>query len=222
MEHSFWDVRWADGRTGFHQSDVNPTLGRCFDDFVSWLGRDDAASARAIVPLCGKSLDLAWIAERIGNVVGVEFVRSAAQQYFHERGVAPTVAGSTFTHENTSIVVSDFFALTRSEIGSFDLAYDRAALVAIAPERRVEYLCQLWRLLEPGAGVFLISFEHDTGSGPPFSIDAMDSLFDAAAAAGAPFDAVCHEQRDLMAEEPRFRERGASYLREVLWFARRR
>jgi thiopurine S-methyltransferase len=152
VEHSFWDTRWSDGRTGFHLGEVNPTLVRHFDPFLHWLGRADATSATVLVPLCGKSLDLAWLAERGESVVGVEFVRSAAEQYFEERGVEPDVDRNAFIHGNTSIVVNDFFRVTRSDVGAMDLVYDRAALVAIAPERRAEYLAQVWRLLEPGSG----------------------------------------------------------------------
>lgn len=222
MEHSFWDARWSDGRIGFHLDQVNPTLVRHFDEFLRWLGRDTATAATVLVPLCGKSLDMAWLAERSRAVVGVEFVRTAAEQYFAERGVEPDVDANAFVHGNTSIVVDDFFRVGRARIGGVELVYDRAALVAIAPEHRVRYLSQLWRLLEPNGGLFLISFEHDTGTGPPFSIDRVDELFDAAALQGAPFELLRHSERDLLQIEPQFRERGASYLREVLFFARKR
>lgn len=220
MEHAFWDERWADGRIGFHLNEVNPTLSRHFDTFVAWLGTAAARDLSVLVPLCGKSLDLYWLAQRCRRVVGVEFVRTAAEQYFEERGVKPDAQNDTLRHDNTALVVGDFFQVTSATAGEVDIAYDRAALVAIAPERRVEYLAQLHRLLSPGGGVLLISFEHDIGSGPPFSIDAMESLFEQARAVGASFSAERHTERDILDHEPRFRER-ASYLREVVWFVRR-
>jgi len=174
-----------------------------------------------LVPLCGKTLDLAWLARRSESVVGVEFVEKAARDYFRERDLRPTVEPGpplTLGHERTQIVVSDFFTLAASDVGQPNLAYDRAALVAVAPERRAEYLTQLWRLLAPGAGVLLVSFEHDIGSGPPFSVDERDGLFDRAKKLGASFRRELVESRDILEDEPRFRERGATFLRELVWF----
>ena len=58
MDATFWLQRWERGETGFHLGAVNPHLERHFPA----LGL--APGARVLVPLAGKSLDLAWLRER--------------------------------------------------------------------------------------------------------------------------------------------------------------
>jgi thiopurine S-methyltransferase len=221
VQRSFWKERWSDGRIGFHRTDPHPALGKHWQALRSWLDRGNVQPSRVLVPLCGKSLDLAWLAERSELVSGVEFVERAARDYFAERGVQPTVEPGpplTLRHERTSIVVSDFFTLEQQDVGEVNLAYDRAALVAVAPERRPEYLTRLWHLLGPQAGVLLISFEHDLGSGPPFSVDEGEGLFERCHEMGATFRHQLVESHDVLETESRFRERGATFVRELVWF----
>src|SRR5262245_668901 len=59
MNQHFWDERWRAGQTGFHLSEVNPNLVRHHER----LGPANPRS-RVLVPLCGKSIDLAWLAAR--------------------------------------------------------------------------------------------------------------------------------------------------------------
>ena len=63
MKPEFWKERWVRGEIGFHQAEVEPGL-------VTHLG--GLAPTRVLVPLCGKSLDLAWLATQGHQVVGVE------------------------------------------------------------------------------------------------------------------------------------------------------
>ena len=54
MKPEYWLERWGKGRIGFHRADVNPRLvqhAHVLNDVV-----------RVIVPLCGKSVDLAFLA----------------------------------------------------------------------------------------------------------------------------------------------------------------
>src|SRR5690606_40305132 len=54
MHEDFWRARWQRNEIGFHLTQVNPWLQR------HW---EAAAGARVLVPLCGKSLDMAWRSE---------------------------------------------------------------------------------------------------------------------------------------------------------------
>ena len=65
MDADFWQQRWREGRTGFHQDRPTPLLAQYWDAIGV------AAGARVLVPLCGKSLDLAWLAARGHRVLGV-------------------------------------------------------------------------------------------------------------------------------------------------------
>lgn len=228
MQHSFWEARWNSGQIGFHQDQVHPTLRQHWRNFTDFAGAGN--SDGVLVPLCGKSIDLTWLSEQGHRVVGAEFVETAVESYFEELGVEPTRASNplnSLAAGNTTLIVGDFFALEPDPLilalgGSRPrLAYDRAALVAVEPNRRQEYLSRVTRLLEPNGAIFLLSFEHDMGAGPPFSVEEVPALFEAVGKEGTRFELQRHSMRDLLLDEPRFRERGATQLNEVLWFARR-
>jgi hypothetical protein len=81
-------------------------------------------------------------------------------------------------------------------------------LVAIAPERRKPYVARLASWLRPSGSLLLNSFEHDMGTGPPFSVPETQDLL-------RPFFEVGSlDEEDVLEAEPRFRQRGATYLRE--------
>jgi thiopurine S-methyltransferase len=231
MDHSFWNARWAEGQIGFHLKAVNPALLQHWAAFLESLGVEPQRSLAVLVPLCGKSVDMAWLVATGHTVTGVEFVAEAAEQYFAEQGLLPEVTrnsdthggNTSYVHGRTRVIVADFFKVSRATLGPIDCVYDRAALVAIAPERRQAYVNTLATLLRPGGGVLLVSFEHDIGSGPPFSVPEVELLFrNVRDASGAPlFSVEQRSSRDILEQEPRFKERGASYLREVVWFARK-
>src|SRR5690606_23667295 len=124
--------------------------------------------------------------------------------------------GRVYSHGNVRLFVADFFTLTATDLGELASVYDRAALVAIEPSRRAEYVSRLAALLPPGAGLLLVSFEHDMPSGPPFSVPEVAELLQ------KDFVAERIEAHDVLEGEPRFRASGATYLREVVWYARRR
>lgn len=219
-DYTQWHTRWDEGRIGFHQPEGNSRLRRHWAPFLQWCGPPHTdRGAKVLVPLCGKTLDLRFLSER-HRVLGIEYVERAARAYFRELGVDPqTIArsgGTSYAFERTEILVRDFFGLDASELGRANLAYDRAALVAIPPARRVEYVATLADLVEPGGGLLLISFEHDFGSGPPFSVPEVPELF------GERFMIEQREKRDILDEESRFRERGATHMDEIVWYARRR
>jgi thiopurine S-methyltransferase len=228
MNLDFWAARWGQHRIGFHLQDVNPKLlihGPRWLDFSSWDEARPLANQKILVPLCGKALDLRWLAERGAEVTGVEFVEQAAVSFFAEQQLEfaqqPWRLGkalvSTDPGFKVRIVVADFFALKADELGHFDAIYDRAALVAVDPQRRAEYANQVARLCPIGARLLLMTFEHDTGNGPPFTVpqDEVSALF------GETFSPALLEDSDLLLTEPQFRARGASYCREQVWIGRR-
>lgn len=220
MDHGFWRSRWEQGSIGFHETSGNAALRREWPAFQAGLAAPAGRHRpRVLVPLCGKTPDLTWLRAQGHSVVGVEFVETAAIAYFEELGVKPERFESgevvCYQYDDVAIWVGDFFSLGRDRLGTVDAVYDRAALVAIRPERRHQYVEQLARLCQPGAGIFLIAFEHDIGSGPPFSVEDTPDLF------AQHFALERLSQHDILATEPRFRERGASYMLEVVWAGRR-
>jgi len=238
MERSFWEARWQEQRTGFHRQDVHPQLRGNADAWVRPLRQDAALGAggnfsglRLLVPLCGKSMDMVWLAQLGASVVGIEFVEQAAREFFDSLAVVPQVTahpwGKRFSRSSddkqpgtgdVEIWVTDFFALKANDLGPVHAVYDRAALVAVPPERRSAYVQQLQRLMQPAARVLLISFEHDGGDGPPFSLPPSDVQ----GLLNQEFDAALVADEDILPNEPRFRDRGMTVLREQVWLATRR
>src|SRR5690606_40297026 len=65
----------------FHQATVTPQLERHWDA----LGLP--AGGTVFVPLCGKSLDMAWLAGRGHRVLGVELSEVAVRDFFAGQGL---------------------------------------------------------------------------------------------------------------------------------------
>jgi thiopurine S-methyltransferase len=135
MESSFWQARWAGNHIGFHEGRVNVHLEKYFPRLVPGAGET------VFVPLCGKTVDLAWLASRGHRVVGVEWVESAVRAFFEERGLEPSVTqdqGLTrYEAEGVVVFAGDFFSVTPAHLGGATVLYDRAAMIALpAPRRR--------------------------------------------------------------------------------------
>lgn len=169
MEQTFWKDRWAQGQIGFHQGRPNELLV----EHVQTL----EGKKRVLVPLCGKSVDLRYLAERGHEVVGIELVRDALVAFFAEQEiVAEAVRIGPYEGlrgAGITLLPGDFFAAETEHLGAFDALYDRAALVALPAAMREAYVATCTRLLTKDARGLLITFEYDQArlDGPPFSID---------------------------------------------------
>jgi thiopurine S-methyltransferase len=167
LKPEYWLERWTEGRIGFHRADANPRL---VEHHQNALG----ACLRVLVPLCGKSVDLEWLVVRGHEVVGVELSELAAQAFFSERGFTPErrEAGKLveYRYGGVAILCGDFFDVTPNDIGYFDGAYDRAALIALPSDVRPRYVQHLATLLAPKAKLLLVTLQFDAEGGPPFSV----------------------------------------------------
>ena len=107
MEPSFWRDRWSIGRIGFHQPQINPNLTQWWEH----IGLDHGH--RVLVPLCGKSLDLHWLASR-HPTVGVVVVEEAVKALWQEADLKPDrdqVGPYTRSqHEGLTVLCGDFMA----------------------------------------------------------------------------------------------------------------
>ena len=214
MEKSFWEETWGAGRIAFHLADVNPRLAAHIDKL--------GTPGRVLVPLCGKTLDMTFLAARGFHVVGVEFVEQAAQTYFAEAGVIPARIERhgfvAYQHQNVTIWVADFLAITPDVIGDVTAVYDRAAVVALPEDLRARYAQNLRALSPSGTKLLLVTFEHDMPTGPPFSVsaDIVQTLY------SETFDLAMLERVDVLADNLRFKERGATRVHEAVWVGQRR
>ena len=179
MESKFWQQRWQEGRIGFHKSDVNPELIKYFSNLALPIG------SRVLVPLCGKSIDMVWLACAGYDVVGIELVESAVQAFFAEQNITPTITDLTSTADKSTLKryqgqlagqtitlwAADIFALSTKDIDAINAVYDRAALIALPANMRADYSRHIVKLSN-NAPQLLITLNYDQSKkdGPPFSI----------------------------------------------------
>jgi len=169
MDAEFWHQRWENNQIGFHGDAPNPLLIRHIDSLS--LAPED----RLFLPLCGKTLDIAWLLSRGIRVVGIELSRIAVNQLFNELNISPNITDigemKHYSTNNLDIYSGDFFALSTNILGSVDAIYDRAALVALPENMRSRYTTQLTEITD-GAPQLLITFEYNQQltEGPPFSV----------------------------------------------------
>jgi thiopurine S-methyltransferase len=201
-----WHERWQAGRIGFHSSNIHEDLVRYQDRFLG------DGPHRVLVPLCGKSVDMAWLAEQGHEVVGVELVAQAVEEFFEEQGLAAEVEEQedyTLYHAGKiTIACGDMLKLGVEELGSITRIWDRAALVALPAEIRVAYAAHLRSIAAPGCKLLQNVFEYDQSkmSGPPFSLSDAEvrQHFE-----GCQME-LLHE-RDAIDAVPQFRSLGNEY-----------
>ncbi|MEN1944914.1 thiopurine S-methyltransferase [Luteimonas sp. MJ293] len=218
MEPDFWHERWQAGRIGFHQDRPLPLLCK------HWPALELAPDSRVFVPLCGKSVDMAWLAERGHRVLGVELSEVAVRQFFDDCGLAPATHDSRFgIHYSAGpfeLICGDAFALDEAALADCAAVYDRAALIALPPEMRARYADTLWRRLPAGCDGLLITLEYpqEQKNGPPFSVIEAEvrQLLE------PEWDVSVLERRDILANEDRFREAGVTALNTTVYRTRRR
>ncbi len=71
-----WRQRWQEGRIGFHLEETHPALVK------HWPELGVADGTKVLVPLCGKSLDMRWLADRGHPVLGIELAPEAIEQFW--------------------------------------------------------------------------------------------------------------------------------------------
>ncbi|WP_428776356.1 thiopurine S-methyltransferase [Vibrio sp.] len=164
----FWHNKWASNQIGFHLEDVNPLL------IQYWQHTKPQRGEKVLVPLCGKSEDLIWLASQHDEVQGVELSQIAVRAFFAEHFYTPMVTPVASGHElyqfdELSIFTGDFFT---APVEAVDLVYDRASLIALPEPMRREYVERLKSLILPGGRILLVTLDYPQQemSGPPFSV----------------------------------------------------
>lgn len=217
MEPDFWHDKWRKGQIGFHQDAVH-------DDLVGhadWLL--GGGPRRVLVPLCGKSRDLHWMARQGHAVAGVELSRLAAEAMHAEQGldwtVDPLGPYTRLRSGSGQVLVGNVLDLGPDLAagalgGAPDRLWDRAALVALRPADRQRYVDTLTAVLAPGARVLLAALAYDPAvmDGPPWSVDepTVRALWSHA-------DVTLLDRQELVEDEPRWRERGHQTFRRELY-----
>lgn len=171
----FWLDLWEKNQIRWHQETVNPQL-------VSVMSQRLPNRQQTIfVPLCGKTLDMTWLAGRGHRVIGVELSELAVKRFFEDNAIEYERVDDNSTlcyrSNDITIVVGDFFNLKANLLRDVTFVYDRAALVALDESTRADYASTLRRILPSGFRLLLLTIEY-SGSmvGPPFSVSSPEIL----------------------------------------------
>ncbi|KRA15206.1 thiopurine S-methyltransferase [Pseudomonas sp. Root569] len=213
MDAKFWQERWATNQIGFHQVEVNPYLQQY------WSTLAVAGGSKVFVPLCGKSLDMMWLAGRGHRVMGVEVSEQAVKAFFSERALTPQVdqRGAFKVYQAGLIEVwcGDFFALDAGAVADCKALYDRAALIALPQQMRPQYTEHLDSLLARGCEGLLIAVDYDQAqrAGPPFSVpdEEVQSLL------GPHWNVVTLQELDILSQSRKFMADGVARLEERVY-----
>jgi thiopurine S-methyltransferase len=182
-----WQERWDKDQLGWHLKSVNPYLQKYFEEMLPEASLGSMGS-RVLFPLCGKTVDMAFLAKCGIRVVGVDGVYKALEDFAKEQGVTkeavpialpkeidpnrfkayatliPAAPDSEAPPPPVILVEGDFLELGEQEATAlvpFEAAFDRGSLVAIDPKDRPRYAQALTRLITPGGRVLLSVVEHD-------------------------------------------------------------
>ena len=218
MDSQFWLDVWKNGSLGFHNSKTNPFLMKF------WPQLNLAQGDGVFVPLCGKTLDMVWLAEQGYPVLGVELSRLAAQAFFEENAIEPDVRETgRFTQwqgGGIELYVGDFFDLTADDLKNVRGVFDRAAIVALPKEMRKDYAIRLGELLAAGTQILLFAFEYDQAQkqGPPHSVPSaeIEQIFSPS------FTVQKLDQRELIDKAPGMQRAGLTSFEQHVYLLQKR
>lgn len=165
----FWQERFDSRQTGWDRGEPSPQLR-------AWLESSALTPCRLAVPGCGAGWEVAELARRGFEVVGIDFTEAA---------VARTRARCQALGVAAEVVQADVLAYTPAK--AFDAVYEQTCLCALPPESWLAYEAQLQRWLRPGGRLWALfmqvlrpaASEEGWVQGPPFhcDINAMRAVF---------------------------------------------
>jgi len=213
VDNQHWLDRWKENRIGFHESSINPHLQNWFPRLAPQPG------GSVFLPLCGKALDIQWVAQQGYDVIGVELSPIAVEAFFEENQLPfERSQGDGFAVYRSSrirLLQGDFFDLRAHHLEGCGLVYDRAALIAMNPSIRPRYYRHMLSIIPPTCNMLLVTLEYEQSemSGPPFSVPAEEVR-------GGYSDAFTIGEldgADIIDQQPRWRNAGLSALRESVF-----
>jgi len=172
QDNLLWLRLWKDNQTDFHQRQASPMLVRF------WNKPTRPRTGRVLVPLCGKSQDMIWLAAQGHSVIGIELSPVAVKAFFNENHlkVKKTREGNFTCWQSGLITIwcGDFFSLQKHQLGKIDIVFDRAALTALPHTIRQQYIAQLCQLIGINCQIFLLTVEDidNNSSQRPDMIDS--------------------------------------------------
>jgi thiopurine S-methyltransferase len=213
VDNKHWLDRWQEDRIGFHEANVNRHLQNWFP------GLAPAPGSGVFLPLCGKAVDIHWIARQGFEVVGIELSSIAIEAFFTENSLdferVETDRFAEYKSENITLLQGDFFDLKHDNLSNCQLVYDRAALIALERHDRPRYYDHMLSILPASCDMLLISLEYDQTEmqGPPFSVPTEEII----QRYRDTFSIHPLETSNIIDERPRWRKVGLSALQETVF-----
>ncbi|MCJ8303231.1 thiopurine S-methyltransferase [Shewanella sp.] len=218
MEPGFWHDKWDAKHLGFHLGEVNALLIKYWPELA--LGSDSpGCDINVFVPLCGKSLDMCYLAEQGHNVLGCELSQKAVEQFFSENNLPHQIESSDpinkFTTEQVTILQGDLFTLAPEQFTEINAFYDRAALIAWPESMRLAYVDKISALIPPKSVGLLITLDYpqEALKGPPFAVSndwVMANMSDT-------FEIELLSCDDALVDNQRFVNKGVPWLTESVY-----
>ncbi len=210
-----WKARWEQGMIGWHNDHVNPHLEK-----NSSILFEKIETPRILIPLCGKSVDISWLAQRAQEVVGIELVQRAIELFYTEQGYSAEKLERNglqlYSYKNTQLIYSNIFDVTKEKINHFDAIYDRAALVALPVAQRQKYADLTLSLLKNDGRILLITYDthRPETQGPPFPIKEgiIPTLYQKASEC-----TLIEEIMTYKEESPRLQKRNLEWSKTSIW-----
>lgn len=213
MQQEFWLERWELNQIGFHNSQTNRHLKQ------NWSLLNQPTGSVIFVPFCGKSKDMLWLRDQGYQVIGVELSPLAVEAFFVENELPVVIVQQdkfkVFETDNLRIYCGNFFDLTANDLFAVNAVYDRASLVALPPDMRLDYTMKIRQLLRTETQILLVAFEYlqHEMQGPPFSVHETE----VSALYGNWCDIKLLYSEDVYDQEPHFRDRGLSRIQEEIY-----
>lgn len=224
MDLSFWNDRWEKDETGFHQAALNPYLAHFYGEKGPAI--ENRSALKIFVPLCGKSMDMQWLAENGYAVLGVECSPVAVKEFVKNHGVSIeesengrhikyTINSEVADSSSIDLIQGDFFGMNSEDTNDITDVFDRASLIALPEAMRKNYAEKMVELLNPGVRMLLITMtypQHEM-DGPPFSVseEEVHDLYD------NNFNIDKLLMKNILSDEKRFQERGLTSLIETAY-----
>jgi len=122
MKNNYWLDKWQENDIAFHEQNINA-------DLIAYISELNLKPGDCIfVPLCGKTKDMLWLAEKGFHVIGVELSPIACNDFFTELNITPHITKqSKFTkyqYNNIELLCGDLFNLTSIDLPTIHAVYD--------------------------------------------------------------------------------------------------
>jgi SAM-dependent methyltransferase len=165
----FWQERFDNKETGWDRGGPSPQL-------LAWLDSGELQPCRIAVPGCGSGWEVAELARRGFEVVGIDYTAAAVER-----------TRSLVDAQGVQAVVVQADVLSYQPTEKFDAIYEQTCLCALHPEHWLSYSQQLRQWLKPEASLWVMFMQmirpaasaEGVIHGPPYHCDmnAMRVLF---------------------------------------------